>query len=65
MTKKKPRPGASSARSPLPSARPEAGRIHRNPLDYDHPFPSMAEFAALLNLRHAYYRDLRGPPSPH
>lgn len=46
--------------------RPEAGRPYRNPLDYDHPFSSMAEFAKLLNLRHdsnrtrhSYYRDMR------
>jgi integrase/recombinase XerD len=46
--------------------RPEPGRPYRNPLDYDHPFESMAEFAKLLNLRHdanrtrhAYYRNLR------
>ncbi len=46
--------------------RPVAGRVHRNPLDYDHPYPSMREFAVLLNLRytcnrtrHSYYRDMR------
>ena len=46
--------------------RPVAGRQERNPLDYDHPYESMAEFAKLLNLRHdtnrtrhTYYRDMR------
>ena len=49
---------------------PQSSSLQRgsysNPLDYDHPWPSMAEFAKLLNLRnervrtvHAYYRDLR------
>lgn len=44
----------------------EGGRSYRNPLDYDHPYPSMAEFAKRLTLRHdanrtrhSYYRDLR------
>jgi integrase/recombinase XerD len=48
----------------LPRTRP--GRPYANPLDYDHPFESMAEFAKLLNLRydsdrtrHSYYRDMR------
>lgn len=62
-------PSGTRSRSSSTSAaivRPEAGRQHRNPVDYSHPFPSMAEFAKLLNLRHdsnrtrhAYYRDLR------
>ena len=45
---------------------PAPGRRHRNPVDYDHPYPSMREFAILLNLRysgnrtrHAYYRAMR------
>jgi len=44
----------------------EGGRVYRNPLDYDHPYESMAEFAKRLTLRHnanrtrhAYYRDMR------
>jgi site-specific recombinase XerD len=48
------------------SNRPRAGNRYRNPLDYDHPYPSMRRFAELLNLRHdanrtrhAYYRDMR------
>lgn len=46
--------------------RPDGGRQYRNPLDYDHPYESMSEFAKLLNLRndnnrtrHSYYRDMR------
>jgi integrase/recombinase XerD len=46
--------------------RPESGRPCANPLDYDHPYESMAEFSKLLNLRHdssrtrhSYYRDMR------
>ena len=47
--------------------RPQVGRSHRDPLDYDHhPYPSMKRFAELLALRHdsprtrhCYYRDLR------
>jgi len=53
-------------RNPKKPARPKPGRQHRNPLEYDHPWESMAEFARLLNLRyatnrtrHAYYRDMR------
>ena len=50
-----------------PDIRVDAGRQHRNPLDYDHhPYPSMEEFAKRLALKfdanrtcHAYYRDLR------
>lgn len=55
--------------APTPSIRqqrPEGGRQYRNPLDYDHPYESMSEFAKLLNLRndsnrtrHSYYRDMR------
>lgn len=42
------------------------GREYVNPVDYQHPYPSMARFAELLALRydanrtrHAYYRQLR------
>ncbi len=42
------------------------GREYANPVDYRHPYPSMARFAELLALRydanrtrHAYYRQLR------
>ena len=41
-------------------------RQHEDPLGYDHPYPSMAEFAKRLALRtdaartrHSYYRDMR------
>jgi integrase/recombinase XerD len=46
--------------------RPVGGRQESDPLTYDHPYPSMAEFAKRLALRHdaprtrhAYYRDVR------
>lgn len=42
------------------------GREYANPVDYDHPYESMAQFADLLALRydanrtrHAYYRQMR------
>lgn len=45
--------------------RPVGGRQESDPLTYEHPYPSMAEFAKHLALRydaprtrHAYYRDL-------
>ncbi|MFV1994310.1 MAG: tyrosine-type recombinase/integrase [Verrucomicrobiales bacterium] len=48
------------------TCRTRAGNRFRNPLDYDHPYPSMRRFAELLTLRHdanrtrhAYYRDMR------
>jgi len=68
MNKHQPNPDNPNSNSNRGSRhrRPEAGRQHRNPLDYDHPYESMAEFARLLNLRyatnrtrHAYYRDMR------
>lgn len=56
----------SSNVNPSTIIRPRAGNRYRNPLDYDHPYPSMRRFAELLNLRHdanrtrhAYYRDMR------
>jgi len=64
MKKPKIDPSTSAPKSLLPRTGP--GRPYANPLDYDHPFASMAEFAKLLNLRHdsnrtrhSYYRDLR------
>ena len=46
--------------------RTDGGRQYINPLDYEHPWPSMHEFAKLLTLRHdanrtrhSYYRDMR------
>ena len=43
-----------------------SGREYVNPVDYEHPYPSMARFAGLLALRydanrtrHAYYRQVR------
>ena len=50
---------------PPPGIRTTA-RDYANPVDYKHPYPSMAQFADLLALRydanrtrHAYYRQLR------
>lgn len=64
MKKPKIDPSTAAPKSILPRSGP--GRPYANPLDYDHPFASMAEFAAILNLRHdsnrtrhSYYRDLR------
>jgi len=44
----------------------EGGRKYINPIDYDHPWPSMHEFAKLLSLRYdanrtrySYYRAIR------
>ena len=46
--------------------RARSGRSEINPLEYDHPYPSMEEFATRLALRYdcertcaAYYRDMR------
>lgn len=60
---------SSSTRSPFPrgSARRHPDRRqHEDPLHYDHPWPSMAEYARRLALRtdaartrHSYYRSLR------
>ncbi len=62
---KKPKSNPSTTSSSI-LKRPEPRRPYANPLDYDHPYESMAEFAKLLNLRHncnrtrhAYYRDMR------
>jgi len=64
----RPRP---SAPSPVPAAPTPPGirttaREYVNPVDYRHPYPSMAKFADYLALhyganrtRHAYYRQLR------
>jgi hypothetical protein len=63
-------PQSESGDAPTPPSGPpipvDAGRQYRNPLHYDHPYPSMAEFAKLLALRydanrtrHSYYRDMR------
>ena len=42
------------------------GREYENPVDYQHPYPSMSQFADFLALRydanrtrHAYYRQIR------
>jgi len=52
--------------TPYRSSRYETGRAYANPLYYDHPWPSMEEYAKRLNLRHdavrtchSYYRDMR------
>jgi integrase/recombinase XerD len=64
MKKPKIHPSTSTSKFLLPRTGP--GRPYANPLDYDHPCTSMAEFAKLLNLRHdsnrtrhSYYRDMR------
>lgn len=54
---------------PKPSIPPDirtSGREYVNPVDYDHPYDSMARFADFLALRydanrtrHAYYRNVR------
>src|SRR5690242_1410181 len=50
----------------LPPGIRTTARDYANPVDYKHPYPSMAQFADLLALhydanrtRHAYYRQLR------
>lgn len=49
-----------------PGVQTRSGRPYADPVSYDHPWPSMAEYARFLALRyealrtrHAYYRDLR------
>lgn len=56
----------TTARPGSPQQRPDAGRRGPDPLEYDHPHPSMCDYARLLALRydqsrtrHAYYRQLR------
>jgi site-specific recombinase XerD len=51
---------------PIPSGIRTCSRDYANPVDYKHPYPSMAQFADLLALhydanrtRHSYYRQLR------
>lgn len=63
---KKPKINQASSTPKLTLPRTGPGRPYANPLDYDHPYESMAEFAKLLNLRHdsnrtrhSYYRDMR------
>jgi Site-specific recombinase XerD len=60
--------GATGAPTPPPTASTirTTGREYVNPVDYQHPFDSMARFANALALRydanrtrHAYYRQLR------
>ncbi len=46
MNKPKSIPSAPNASSK--PRRPEPGRLHRTPLDYEHPYRSMAESAKLL-----------------
>lgn len=64
MKKPKIHPSTTVSKFIVPRTGP--GRPYSNPLDYDHPYESMAEFAKLLNLRHdsnrtrhSYYRDMR------
>ncbi len=56
----------SQDRTTKPVTKIDAGRQYVNPLDYEHPWPSMRRFAELLALRHdcnrtrhSYYRDMR------
>jgi len=66
QTKHDPRKNKSKAQpAPTPEFRTSA-RDYENPVDYDHPYPSMAQYADFLALRydanrtrHAYYRQLR------
>ncbi len=61
------KPGASPAAAATPAATIRTtGREYANPVDYSHPYASMARFAEFLALqydanhtRHAYYRQLR------
>ena len=57
---------SSKTSAPPPSAIRTTGREYANPVDYSHPYDSMARFAEFLALhydanrtRHAYYRQLR------
>jgi integrase/recombinase XerD len=61
-------PDASETPTPPPTASTIrlTGREYVNPVDYQHPYPSMAQFAQALALRydanrtrHAYYRQVR------
>jgi integrase/recombinase XerD len=59
-------PSKWSPQPPLPSAIRTTGREYANPVDYKHPYESMANFADFLGLRydanrtrHAYYRQVR------
>jgi len=62
------RPGTNQRgpKPPVPPAIRTSGREYLNPVEYRHPFASMAQFANFLALRydanrtrHAYYRQLR------
>jgi len=63
------RKSPKAARSKQVSSQPirvDSGRQYRNPVDYDHPYDSMGQFAKLLALkydanrtRYAYYRAMR------
>ena len=46
------KPVSQPAGKSVPPARVDRGRIHLNPVHYDHPYPSMDEFAKLLALRY-------------
>ena len=63
ITPKKSKWGEAPA---IPEGIRTIGREYVNPVDYEHPFESMAEFAKFLSLRydanrtrHAYYRHIR------
>ena len=63
---KKFNPSFTGNRNPSPATIRTTGRLYSNPVDYSHPFDSMARFAGALALaydanrtRHAYYRQLR------
>ena len=59
-------PSKWGSKSPMPTDIRTTARDYVNPVDYDHPYSSMAAFADTLALRydanrtrHAYYRQLR------
>jgi integrase/recombinase XerD len=61
-----PKPGPCTPKPTMSPAIRITGREYVNPVDYTHPYPSMAELAQLLALRydanrtrHAYYRQVR------
>lgn len=61
-----PQPGKCEPKPLVPPGIRTTARDYANPVDYNHPYPSMAQFADLLALRydanrtrHSYYRQLR------
>ena len=65
-TKASPKPSKWGPKPSLPPVIRTTGREYKNPVDYQHPYDSMARFADFLALhydanrtRHAYYRQVR------